>query len=209
MRFKPLPIGIEDFGEMIQKGYYYVDKTLLIKELMEQQGKVTLFTRPRRFGKTLNLSMLQYFFESTGNEEKNNKHRELFQGLKIMDDTEKVENYMGKYPVISISLKSGKKPDFEMSYEALKNTIAREYERHISILDKLKLPYNREKFVKIVERKGDRDDYYESLRFLSQCLYEVYGAKTIILIDEYDVPLENAYFGGFYDEMIGFIRSLF
>ncbi|MFP3153942.1 AAA family ATPase, partial [Lachnospiraceae bacterium ZAX-1] len=164
------------------------------------------FTRPRRFGKTLNLSMLKYFFEDTGDAKKS---AELFQGLKIVEDTECMQKHLGKYPVISLTLKGGKKPNFIRAYGALRSAVALEFKRHLSIADKLPLKADREKFMRIASREGGADDYDESLLFLSECLHQVLDQKAIILIDEYDVPLENAYFNGFYDEMVGFIRSLF
>ncbi|MFP3155436.1 ATP-binding protein, partial [Lachnospiraceae bacterium ZAX-1] len=164
------------------------------------------FTRPRRFGKTLNLSMLKYFFEDTGDAKKSAK---LFQGLKIVEDTACMQKHLGKYPVILLTLKGGKKPNFIRAYGALRSAIALEFERHLYVADKLPLKADREKFMRIANREGGEEDYDESLLFLSKCLCQVLGKKAVILIDEYDVPLENAYFNGFYDEMVGFIRSLF
>ncbi|MFP3152973.1 AAA family ATPase [Lachnospiraceae bacterium ZAX-1] len=168
-----------------------------------------MFTRPRRFGKTLSLSMMKCFFEDTGDARKNAECAVLFQGTKIMSDTGKVQKYMGKYPVISLTLKSGKQADFEQSYYAMKESIAREFKRHLSIVDKIILADDREMFLRIAGRKGAKEDYNTSLQFLSECLHQVYQSRVIILIDEYDVPLENAYFKGFYDKMVDFIRSLF
>lgn len=209
MAFKPLPVGIEDFGNMIKKGYYYVDKTVFIKELLDLNGKVNLFTRPRRFGKTLCMSMIRYFFEDTHDEKVNKENRKLFEGLKIMEAGKRYTDVMGKYPVITISLKSGKQTSFELSYGCLKETIAAEFGRHLYVADRLKLQADRDKFYEIAQRKASMQAYLTSLAFLSKCLFEIYNKPVIILIDEYDVPLENAYFTGFYGEMIGFIRSLF
>ncbi|MFP3153856.1 ATP-binding protein [Lachnospiraceae bacterium ZAX-1] len=206
MPLKKLFVGIEDFKKVIDKQGYYVDKTLLIKELIEKGDEVNLFTRPRRFGKTLNLSMLKYFFEDTGDAKKN---AALFQGLKIADDEECMQKHLGKYPVISLTLKSGKQNDFEKSFYTLKESIALEFKRHLSIADKLPLKADQEQFIRIASREGEEKEYYTAIKFLSECLCQVLGKKVVILIDEYDVPLENAYFNGFYDEMIGFIRSLF
>lgn len=204
MEFKPLPIGIDSFERMINDGYYYIDKTLLIKELLDYKGGVNLFTRPRRFGKTLNISMLQYFFEKT---DKDNGY--LFEGLKIMEQGEKYTKHMGQYPVINLSLKSAKQPDFDLAYSCLKDEIVGEYRRHEYVLSSEKLINERERYLKIVRADGDRELYITSLKFLSECLEKYHGKKVIILIDEYDVPLENSYFRGFYVEMIDFIRSLF
>ena len=201
-----LPIGIDDFKKLIDNGYYYVDKTGLIKELLDKKGEVNLFTRPRRFGKTLNLSMLRYFFEKN-NEGESNAY--LFDGLKIMSVGEKYARELGQYPVITLTLKSAKQTNWEYSYKKLRETIAKEFRRHSRILDGLKEQAIINKFVALRDETADAADYLTSIAFLSECLYEYYQKKVIILIDEYDVPLETAYYGGFYDEMIGFIRSLF
>jgi hypothetical protein len=204
MNFKPLPIGVDNFQRIIDDGYYYVDKTLFIKELLENKASVNLFTRPRRFGKTLNMSMLQYFFEKRY---KDNTY--LFNGLKIMEQGEIYTKHMGQYPVINLSLKSAKQGDFELAYACLKEEIVYEFRRHEYILESEKLKNEKEKYLKIVRADGDRKLYATSLKFLSNCLEKYHDKKVIILIDEYDVPLENAYFRGFYDKMIDFIRSLF
>lgn len=210
MKFKPLPIGIDDFEKIIEKGYYYVDKTLMVKELLDKNGEVNLFTRPRRFGKTLALSMLKYYFENTGDEEKNRKNAELFSGLAIMEAGEQYTREMGQYPVIMLTLKSAKQGSYDMAYKCLREAIASEFARHEDVvIGKLKNPETMEKYRKIRGWQGSDNDYFTSLAFLSDCLYQAYGKKSIILIDEYDVPLENAYFTGFYDEMVRFIRSLF
>ena len=205
MKFKPLPIGIDNFEMLITRGYYFVDKTLLIKDLLDNKVAVNLFTRPRRFGKTLNMSMLQYFFE---NSEKDNSY--LFENLNIMKAGEKYTSCMGKYPVINLSLKSGKQATFQMAYECIIDEISKEYARHIYILDDVKLLDNeKEQFLNIINKKAKDSDYAKALQFLSNCLEKYHENKVIILIDEYDVPLENAFFAGFYNEMIAFIRSLF
>lgn len=206
MEYKALPVGIDDFKEIIQMGYYYVDKTLLIKDLLDHKGKVKLFTRPRRFGKSLNMSMIRYFFEKS---QENTK--ELFENTKILCAGEKYIQHMGEYPVISISLKSLKQEDFELSFEQLKRVIKKEYDYHwnaICVCDALS-ENEKERYEKIRNLNGEKADYYIALEFLSECLYKCYQQKTIILVDEYDVPLENAYFNGFYDKMISLIRSLF
>ena len=212
MDYKPLPIGIDNFEKIITRGYYFIDKTLLIKDLLDNKSDVNLFTRPRRFGKTLNMSMLQYYFEDmrdefTGNKQDNSY---LFEGLNIMDCAEKYTSHMGKYPVINLSLKSAKQPDFTMAYESLADEISKEYIRHYYILksDKL-LESEKQAFMNIINKKASQIEYAKSLQFLSICLEKYYHKKVIILVDEYDVPLENAFFEGFYDEMIKFIRSLF
>ena len=207
---KALPIGVENFKDIMESGYYYIDKSLFIKELLDMKGKVNLFIRPRRFGKTLNLSMLRYFYEDTGDMKKNEEHRSLFQGLKIMEQGEIYTEHMGNYPVINLTLKSAKQPTFESAYSKLRKAIADEFQRHQYILENGKINEEDKKlFQKIADRKGEYDDYSGALEFLSKCLYQATEKKTVILIDEYDVPLENAYFRGFYEEMVDFIRSLF
>lgn len=208
MAFKPLPVGIDNFEKIISGGYYYVDKTWLIKELLDMKGEVNLFTRPRRFGKTLNISMLQCYFEDTGDLVRNQKNNELFAGLRIMGAEKRYLEQMSAFPVINLSLKSGKQRDYELSYGCLKEELAREYRRHEAVLSYLPAA-DAEKYHGIMERRASEQDYVTALRFLSDCLFYVHNKRVIILIDEYDVPLENAWFGGFYDDMIGFLRSLF
>ncbi|MDE5781043.1 MAG: ATP-binding protein [Lachnospiraceae bacterium] len=210
MNYKPLPIGVDNFEKLITRGYCYVDKTLLIREILDKKADVNLFTRPRRFGKTLNMSMLQYFFEDARDydgERKDNSY--LFDGLRIMSAGEKYLNYMGRYPVISLSLKSSRQPDFEMAYAMIVRQIAEEYKRHYFILQGDMLQTDRQRYEKIAAETADKKDFADSLKFLSQCMEKYYGRKAIILIDEYDVPLENAYERNFYSEMIDFLRSLF
>ncbi|AJF29865.1 ATPase AAA [Clostridium botulinum] len=204
MNLKPLPIGVDNFEMLITRGYYYIDKTLLIKDLLDNKASVNLFTRPRRFGKTLNMSMLQYYFEKR---EKNNSY--LFENLNIMEAGEEYVSHMGQYPVINLSLKSAKQPNFELAYISIARRIAEEYKRHEYILKSENLKNEKERFLKILKEKGDEGDYTDSIFFLSQCLEKYHNKKVIILIDEYDVPLENAFFEGFYDKMIAFLRSLF
>ena len=202
--WKPLPIGIDNFKKLIQENYFYVDKTLLIKELLDMKGEVNLFTRPRRFGKTLNMSMLQNFFENSGQ-----SPAPLFQGLKIMDTGDKYLSHMGKYPVISICLKSLKQSTYKNAFYCLKEEIAREFKRHDQILNLIEYPADREKYLRFAQMQANDEEYLTSLKFLSQCLYDSFKIPCIILIDEYDVPLENAWFSGFYKEMSNVIRSIF
>ena len=207
---KPLPVGIDNFEDMINSGYYYVDKTMFIKELLDLKGKVNLFARPRRFGKTLNLSMLRYFFEDTGDTEKNEGNQRLFQGLKIMEQGKEYEKCMGRYPVINLTLKSAKQTTFASAYNKIKNELAEEFQRHRYVLESGTMDAAAKSlFRKIADGEGEPDDYSGSLKFLSKCLCQATGRHAVILLDEYDVPLENAYFKGFYNEMIDFIRSLF
>jgi hypothetical protein len=204
MNFKPLPIGIDNFEKLITRGYYLVDKTLLIKDLLDNKADVNLFTRPRRFGKTLNMSMLQYFFESSSED-----NSYLFENLNIMRTGEQYTSHMGQYPVINLSLKSSKQPTFELALKCIKDEIVNEFRRHDYILESDKLNEEREEYKSIARKDGDEGLYVTALKFLSDCLEKYHGKKVIILIDEYDVPLENAFFEGFYERMIAFIRSLF
>ncbi len=204
MNLKPLPIGVDNFEKLITRDYYYIDKTLLIKDLLDNKADVNLFTRPRRFGKTLNMSMLQYYFEKR---EEDNAY--LFENLNIMKAGEEYTSHMGQYPVINLSLKSAKQPNFELAYISIARRIAEEYKRHEYILKSENLKNEKERFLKILKEQGDEGDYTDSIFFLSQCLEKYHNKKVIILIDEYDVPLENAFFEGFYDKMIAFLRSLF
>lgn len=208
---KRIPIGVENYKRLIQDDYYYVDKSMLIRELLEKKGMVNLFTRPRRFGKTLALSMLRTFFEDERDNDGNRiDNKEFFSGTAIFSAGAEYEKYFGKYPVISLSLKSAKQPNFDMAYECLRDDIAREFDRHDYILKSDVLSEtNKEKYRILRDRKASRQEYGTALKFLSECLESYCRQKTIILIDEYDVPLENSYFRGFYPQMIDFIRSLF
>ena len=208
---KPLPIGIDNFQMLITRGYYFVDKTLLIKDLLDNKAAVNLFTRPRRFGKTLNISMLQYYFEDRRDEFTGEKidNSYLFEGLNIKGESEKYTKYMGKYPVINLSLKSAKQGSLDLAFQCIREEISNEFKRHKYIIESDLLKTEKEHFMKIVNNDKDMSLYITALKFLSDCLNKYHNEKVIILIDEYDVPLENAFFEGFYREMIGFIRSLF
>lgn len=208
MIFQPLPIGIDDFSKLRNDGYYYVDKSLFIKDLLDKKGIANLLARPRRFGKSLNMSMLQCFFENTGDAAQNSRNAMLFQGLKIMDAGALYTSHMGQYPVISLTLKSAKQPTWDLSYGCLKEEIGKEYRRHQELLGMLELPEEKRRYFDIMNQQGSLQDYTTSLSFLSECLNKKYHSPVIILIDEYDVPLENAYFSGFYEQMVPFIRSV-
>lgn len=209
---RPLPVGVDNFEKIIRGGYYYTDKTMFIKELLDLKGEVNLFTRPRRFGKTLNLSMLRYFFEDTGNGEKNAQNRELFRGMKIMEAGEGYTCHMGMYPVVNLTLKSAKQEDFPTAYYMIENALGMEFDRHRSVVERGKEQLSLKEYgqyIAIAEGKGEEKTVRNSLQLFSQCLYKITGKKTVVLVDEYDVPLENAYFRGFYGKMVGFIRALF
>lgn len=209
---KPLPVGVENFVDLVKSDYYYVDKTLFIKELLDMQGKVNLFTRPRRFGKTLNLSMLRYFFEDTQDAEINEQNKELFRDMKIMEAGENYISQMCMYPVINLTLKSAKQENFETAYYMLQAEISSEFDRHRSIVERgreLLALKEYEQYIAVADEKADPKLVRSSLKLFSKCMRKITGKNTVILIDEYDVPLENAYFRGFYDEMVDFIRALF
>ena len=205
VKHKPLPIGVEDFKRLVDNEYYFVDKTLMIKELLENKETVNLFTRPRRFGKTLNMSMLQRFFEAT---EKSNAY--LFDSLKIAAYPEYMA-YQGKYPVISISLKSMKQKNFTLAFETYKYLIKSEYSRHKDFIFSRNVLDEEEKarYLSFIQVDATETMYNQAIGFLSNCLKKAYQQNVIILIDEYDVPLENAYHEGFYDDMTNLIRSCF
>ena len=207
---KKLPIGIENFEEFFSEDFYYVDKTLFIKELLQNWGKVNLFTRPRRFGKTLNMSMLKCFFE-TG------KDPALFEGLKIMQEKDLCEKYMGKFPVISISLKSVDGLNFESASVALRTVIGNEAGRFRFLRNSDRLTDDeKEAYAQLTEVGSSQGGVYTmtgkmaeaSLQTLSQLLEKHFGQKVILLIDEYDVPLDKAFQAGYYDEMVSLIRNL-
>lgn len=200
---KKLPIGIEDFKKIRTEGFYYVDKTGFILELLENWGEVNLFTRPRRFGKSLNMSMLKYFFEW-------NTDKSVFDGLKVSKETSLIEAYMGKFPVISVSLKGIDAGSYETARAMAVSMINEEASRMQYLLKSEKLtPYDKQRFARLL--KSDMDDaaLFGSLRELSRLLREHCGKKAVILIDEYDVPLAKAFAQGYYEQMILLIRSMF
>ena len=220
---KKIGIGYEEYKEFIDDDMYYIDKTMLIKDVVERGGKVTLFTRPRRFGKTLALSMLRTFFELEYDYNGNviDKKR-YFEGKKIMGASDKILSMMGKYPVIKLSLKSAKQPNFIEAALQLRDEIVSEFNRHIYIknsdalteeelklFNELSVTKRRDELNDENEIRGEIGRYATALKTLSVCLKKYHNENVIILLDEYDVPLENAYYSGFYDEMVGFIRSLF
>lgn len=204
-----LPMGIEDFEEMRSMDYYYIDKTGLIRTLLENPGKVTLFTRPRRFGKTLNMSMLKYFFE-TGSD------RTLFDGLEISVEEKLCDQYMGKFPVISISLKEAAGESLDAAKRILRSVIGDEALRFSFLSESDRLTETeRQQYAKLIEL-DDRGEYAmsdellsKSFLMLTRFLQKHYGQKTILLIDEYDVPLDKAYQSGYYDAMVDLIRTMF
>ena len=196
-----LPVGIENFEEIRKLGFYYIDKTRLIEQLLQGWGKVTLFTRPRRFGKTLNMSMLKSFFEI-------GTDKTLFDGLYISGNKALCDEHMGKYPVIFLSLKGVEGLEFASAKRMLCTIIDREIGRHYYLKTSDALTdEDRTLFTKMLH--GQDDNIKDSIRMLSQLLYKHYGQKAVILIDEYDVPLDKAFQNGYYKEMVSLIRGLF
>ena len=203
-----LPVGIEDFREIRRKGFYYIDKTKLIEQLLDSWGKVNLFTRPRRFGKTLNMSMLRYFFEIETD-------KTLFDGLHISQRSDLCDEYMGKFPVVSLTLKGVDGLTFEKAKNKLLKLVALEADRFDFLKSSDKLTDNeKQRYSALIRMQDgkyvmDEDTLESALQTLSELLYRHYGQKVIILIDEYDVPLDKAYQNGYYREMVAMIRSLF
>ena len=198
-----LPTGIEDFKEIRTDGYYYVDKTALIEQVLDKRSKVTLFTRPRRFGKTLNMSMLRYFFE-TGTDSK------LFNGLYISQNAELCEKYMGKYPVIAISLKGVDADSYTKAKAQIIKIINREARRHRFLLKSENLDsFDKELLTQLLSRQMEEDTITSSLQELTEVLEAHFSKKVVVLIDKYDVPLAKAYENGYYNEMVLLIRNLF
>ena len=199
---KRLPVGVENFEQIINDNYYYVDKTKLISELLHNGGMVNLITRPRRFGKTLNMSMLEHFFSIGGD-------KNIFDGLKISKDKKLCEDYMGKYPVISVSLKginaATYEDAFDFAVQIMKNVAGRTQflleSRNLSDFDK-------SEYKELLDSRMSKAVFCSGLKILSELLEKHYGTKVILLIDEYDVPLAKAFENGYYDQMIFLIRNL-
>lgn len=200
----PLPVGISDF-RLASTEYYYVDKTMMIKEFLDERPMVSLFTRPRRFGKTLNMDMFRTFFEKT--EEDTSVY---FKDKKIWQCGKKYRDYQGKYPVIFITFKDVKRETWEETYDQISEIIKQEFERHREILNSSRCTkYEKTYFTAVTEGQADSTDMMMSLQRLSQMLDEHYGIPPIIIIDEYDTPIQQGYMSGFYDEVILFMRNLF
>ena len=199
---KRLPVGVENFEQIINDNYYYVDKTKLISELFHNGGMVNLITRPRRFGKTLNMSMLEHFFSIGGD-------KNIFDGLEISKDKKLCEDYMGKYPVISVSLKginaAAYEDAFDFAVQIMKNVAGRTQflleSRNLSDFDK-------SEYKKLLDSRMSKAVFCSGLKILSELLEKHYGTKVILLIDEYDVPLAKAFENGYYDQMVFLIRNL-
>ncbi len=201
---KPLPIGVSDFKKAVDE-YYYVDKSLLIRDFLDKRPQVSLFTRPRRFGKTLTMDMLRVFFEKS--EEDNSRY---FKGLKIWECGESYRAYQGQYPVIFLSFKDIKCSNFKECLEKTKKLISIEFIRHEELFSSSSLcDYEKKQFRQIAEGAGDEADYEMALQLLSSYLYKHHKKECLIIIDEYDTPLEQAYTHGFYAEMVAFMRNFF
>ena len=202
MRKKKLPIGIENFEKLRLENFYYIDKTGLIRELLNNWGEVNLFTRPRRFGKTLNMSMLENFFSLEGD-------KSIFDGLEISKETALCEEYMGKYPVVSISLKGIDAWSYETAYQMAVRVIIDAAAKFYFLLDSEKLnAHDKAEYQKLLDDTMNEGMFGSSLKLLSGMLEKHYGTKVILMIDEYDVPLAKAHANGYYDQMISLIRSL-
>ena len=203
MTMKKLPVGIDSFEKLRREDFYYVDKTGLIVDLMANWGEVNLFTRPRRFGKTLNMSMLKCFFEIGGD-------KSIFDGLAVFQDKALCEAYMGKYPVVFVSLKGVDGLTFDLAYQALCGIVVEEFSRLRFLTDSDKLAADEKQYLeKMLKGKYEEADIRGSLKKQSILLEKHYGQKVILLIDEYDVPLDKAYAHGYYEQMIDLIRAMF
>ena len=201
MEILKLPVGIENFEDIRRSGFYYIDKTMLIEQTLNNWSKVTLFTRPRRFGKTLGMNMLRSFFEI-------GTDKSLFDGLYISQNKSLCDEHMGKYPVIFLTLKGVEGLTFAKAKSMLSEIIKDEADRHYILNSSETLTsVDRESFMKILT--GNEENIENSLKTLSRLLYKHYGQKVVILIDEYDVPLDKAYQNGYYHEMVSLIRGLF
>ena len=208
MEILKLPVGIENFEDIRRSGFYYIDKTMLIEQTLNNWSKVTLFTRPRRFGKTLGMSMLRSFFEI-------GTDKSLFDGLYISQNKAFCDEHMGKYPVIFISLKDVEGLSYDEAFQVFSRIIGNEISKFSFLAESDKLTVlEKEQFKGLLHiEKGkfifDKDTFTASLKLLSQLLYKHYGKKVVILIDEYDVPIDKAYQNGYYHEMVSLIRGLF
>jgi hypothetical protein len=217
MKMKKLPIGKSDFKQIIEENYCYVDKTLFIKEIMDKGDTILLIPRPRRFGKTLNLSMLKYFYDccpqtrspmTEAASSPDNSYKRLFDSLAIAEAGDQYLDKMGKYPVIFISFRDTKEMEWETCLDKIKRLIQDEYLKHDYLLDSPKLkPQEQDYFKQIIDMKGSKGDYEKSLEKLLVFLNRHYEQRAVILIDEYDAPVHAGYKHGYYDEVINFIRN--
>ena len=203
MEKKKLPVGIDSFEKLRREDFYYIDKTGLIRDLLSNWGEVNLFTRPRRFGKTLNMSMLKSFFEIGAD-------RSLFEGLEISKETALCETYMGRYPVVFISLKGVDGLTYQDAYGMLRRIIREEASRLRILLNSERIAEDdKESLKRILNEQDTESDIQNSLKMFLLLLHQHYGQKTVLLIDEYDVPLDKAFHHGYYREMVALIRAMF
>ena len=198
---KQILTGEESFKKIIEGNYFYIDKTLFIKELLENRGKVTLITRPRRFGKTMNMSMLEYFFDIGLDS------RALFEGLNIMEHTDIVEKYMNRHPVVAITLKDVEESTYEKTIESIRNFVSTLYQEKMYMYENDGLSEIKKKqFYRYCAKESDEVELKSALRFLTECLYTYHKKRVIVLLDEYDIPITNAFVKGYYKDMIDFMR---
>ena len=198
-------IGESDFKMLRLKDYYFIDKSLYIKDIIDNTSKVALITRPRRFGKTLNMSMLRYYFDCN---EKDNK--ELFKDLKIMEQDEKYTSKLGYYPCIYMTFNGVSDRNFENMLLAMKTAILEIYQQHMYLLESEKIyPFEKEKINNILFARENENDMKTSVKELSKYLYRIYNKPVMLFLDEYDVPLQNAYIQGYYEEAITFFKDFY
>ena len=198
-------IGTSDFKKLRIKDYYYIDKTMYIKDILDNKSEIVLVTRPRRFGKTLNMSMLKYYFDCTKKDSK-----ELFQGLKILEQEEKYTSKLGYYPVIYVTLKDAGLMNYNLMIMQLKTIMMEVYYEHRYVLEKEEMSEGERKiFNRMLSAEANDIDIMNSLKILSKILYQYYNKPVILLIDEYDVPLQNAYIQGYYEEAVSFYRTFY
>ncbi|KLO24345.1 hypothetical protein X275_00675, partial [Marinitoga sp. 1197] len=202
MKLKRLPIGDSDFKTVIEDNAYYIDKSMLIKEIITG-GRVILITRPRRFGKTLNMSMLEYFFKN----DEDNKH--LFENLKIYEEKEIIEKHLNKYPVIYLTFKDLKEKNYTEMISTLRKKISDLYREYVYLIESERLnKWEKEDIKEILGRKGENTLYENSILDLSRYLYKHHGKKAILLIDEYDTPIQQSYLKGYYEKFITFMGNV-
>ena len=199
---KQILTGEEAFDRIIEDDCFYIDKTLFVKELLESKGKVTLITRPRRFGKTLNISMLEHFFDASKDS------KALFDGLKIMEHKDIVEKHMNKYPVVSLTLKDVEENTYKSAIENIRDLVSELYKQHLYILEQDILDdTDKNKFLEFRSGKSTESGLKSALKFLTECLYTYHKNRVIVLLDEYDRPIDNAYIEGFFPKMVKFMRG--
>jgi len=199
---KQILIGADSFEKIIGGNYFYVDKTMFIKELLENRGEVTLITRPRRFGKTLNMSMLEWFFDL------NKDSKALFDGLKIMEHKDIVEKHLNKYPVVFLTLKNVEEETYQQAVNKLKRLISSVYQQNMYLFENGELnEFQRKEFYRFCSKETAEEELKDALFFLTECLYTYHKKRVIVLLDEYDAPITNALMNGYYTEMIKFMRG--